>query len=83
MEDVGEVAEERPLETAKATVVRTEPGLQSLPGNEARLPEVAHPAGEPGVDVEGERWAFQCPQLVSGASSAIRSRTRYTKPRAR
>ena len=33
--------------------------MKCFPRDEARLPEVAHPVGEPGVDVEGERRTLE------------------------
>ena len=59
MQDVGKPAEELPPEVVRALVVGTELSPKGLPGNQARLSQIAHSVGEPDVDVEGERRAFQ------------------------
>jgi hypothetical protein len=59
MHYVAKVPEESPLEIPRSPVVGTKLCLEGFPGDEARLPQVAHSVGEPRVDVEGERRALE------------------------
>ena len=54
VQHVGEVAEELPLEVSQPPVISAELCLKRFPRDETRLSEVAHPIGQPGVDIEGE-----------------------------
>ena len=54
LQDVGQVAEESPLEVPEPPVIGAKLSLQTLPRNQGRLLEIAHPVGEPDVEVDGE-----------------------------
>ena len=64
--------EQGPLEVPETlgvgTIVGPELHLQSLPRNEDPLPEVAHPIGQPAVDINGHGRALKGSQdtLVNG-----------------
>lgn len=53
------------LEVSKAAVVGAKLCSEPLPRNKALHSQVAHPVGEPGVDVEGEGRAFKSFQRAS------------------
>ena len=52
VQDVGQVAEELPLEVPEPPVVGAKLSLKAFPRDQSRSSQIAHPVGEPDVDVE-------------------------------
>ena len=52
--DIWEVGQSLAPEVSQPCIVRPELCLQTFPGNQGRLLEIAHPVGKPHVEVDGE-----------------------------
>ena len=58
-EDLYEVSRGFAAEVARPGIVGSELSLKTLPRDERRFPEMAHPKSEPGIEVDGERRSLQ------------------------
>ena len=59
MKDIGEVIQSLASEVTRPGIVGAELCLKILPRNHGWFPQIAHPVGEPGVEVDGERRSLQ------------------------
>ena len=59
MKDIGEVIQSLASEVTRPGIVGAELCLKTLPRNHGWFPQIAHPVGEPGVEVDGERRSLQ------------------------
>ena len=58
-EDLHEVSRGLTAEVARPGIVGAELGLETVPRDQRRFPEIAHPVGEPDVEIDRQRRAFE------------------------